>query len=156
MYKLTPANERRWTNAALKLAQRRRRWANFETTLTQCILFVPHVQPKQTNSVLLLGRSRRRGANIQLTLAQYNNIVSLILTSTSYTLSKQIFTWNIASANFTQTRNIVTINEFTNTIQWSNVWPSVQTMIQHWGNISLTLSKLQRPQLYIGLHFYLT
>ena len=35
----TPANTRRWTNAVLMLGQRRRRWANINTTLGHRLVF---------------------------------------------------------------------------------------------------------------------
>ena len=48
----SPANTRRWTNVGLMLGQRRRRWANINTTLVQCLVFagISHYQPVLVNT----------------------------------------------------------------------------------------------------------
>ena len=40
----SPENTRRWPNAGLMLAQRRRRWANISPTLGQRLVFAGRVQ----------------------------------------------------------------------------------------------------------------
>ena len=42
----SPANMKRWANVGLLLGQRRRRWANSELTLAQCLMFAGKLKVK--------------------------------------------------------------------------------------------------------------
>ena len=54
-FALKPANTTHWVNAVLMLGQRRRRWSNISTALTQCIVFAGNVVSRHRDPQLQVG-----------------------------------------------------------------------------------------------------
>ena len=68
-----PAKTRRWPRVVLMLAHRLRRWANFKTTLGQCLMFdgpLPHAHAASNQAITHIPANMARSLNVGLLLGQ--------------------------------------------------------------------------------------